>query len=186
MATTLTAKQAADAGMSQAEFYRAARSGELTRIARGIYLPAGASPADWDMLEAATKRADATICLTSALALHDLTDDIPRALDIAIPRGSRIPASTSSISWHLFDRGTFDIGRSTMAIPGSAMTIGLYSAERTILDAFRLRGNLGYEAGREALRQWLRDGGNAAALLTLSKEIPRTKAPLLRALEALT
>lgn len=185
MAKTLTAKQAADAGMSQAEFYRAARTGELARIARGIYLPAAASAADWEMLEAATKRADATICLISALAHYDLTDDIPRAIDIAIPRGSRIPASQSSIAWHLFDRDTFEIGRTTMTIPGSSMTIGIYSPERTILDAFRLRGDLGYETGREALRRWLREGGNAAALLALSKEIPRTKAPLIRALEAL-
>ncbi len=182
---TLTPKQAADAGMSQAEFYRATRAGEFTRIARGIYLPTAAAIADWDMLEAATKRADATLCLTSALALHDLTDDIPRALDIAIPRGSRIPAGRSAIAWHLFDRATFDIGRTTISIPGSDMTIGLYSPERTIIDALRLRAHLGYEAGCEALRRWLRRGGNAAALLALAKTLPRAKGPLLRALDAL-
>lgn len=47
------------------------------------------------------------ICLASALTHHDLTDAIPAALDIAIPRWSRTPASTGAIAWHHFDRATF-------------------------------------------------------------------------------
>lgn len=41
------------------------------------------------------------------LTHHDLTDAIPAALDIAIPRWSRTPASTGAIAWHHFDRATF-------------------------------------------------------------------------------
>ena len=98
---------------------------------------AEASAADWDQIEAATRRPDATICLTSALAHHDLTDTIPAALDVAIPRGSRTPASTGAIAWHQFDRATFEIGREQITIPGSTQTIGIYSPERSITDAFR-------------------------------------------------
>ena len=102
---------------------------------------------------------DATICLTSALAHHDLTDAIPAALDVAIPRGSRTPASTGAIAWHQFDRPTFEIGREQITIPGSDQTIGIYSPERSIADAFRLRGEVGYELARDALREWQRRGG---------------------------
>lgn len=35
--------------------------------------------------EAATRRPDTTICLISALSYHDLTDEVPSALDVAIP-----------------------------------------------------------------------------------------------------
>lgn len=87
--------------------YRGAQAGRWDRIARGIYLPVDASTADWDQIEAATRRPDATICLASALTHHDLTDAIPAALDIAIPRWSRTPASTGAIAWHHFDRATF-------------------------------------------------------------------------------
>jgi hypothetical protein len=69
-----------------------------------LYLPTEASAPEWDQLEAARRRPDATICLVSALAHHDLTDAIPAALDVAIPRGSRSPASTGAIAWHQFDR----------------------------------------------------------------------------------
>lgn len=33
--------------------------------------------------------------------------------------------------------------------------IGIYSPERSIADAFRLRGEVGYELARDALREWL-------------------------------
>lgn len=180
----LTPQRAADAGLSKSGLRRATQAGHFDRIARGLYRPAGAPPADWDWVEAASRRRDATICLTSGLACYDLTDAIPRALDIAIPRGSRVPGGDSAIAWHLFDRATFDVGRGEIEIPGTSLRIGIYSAERCIVDAFRLRGDVGYELGRDALREWLRRGGQPARLLEIATALPRAKAPLLRMLEA--
>lgn len=182
---TLTPKQAGRRGMSKSGLYRAAREGRFDRIARGIYRDAEAPAADWDWIEAATRRPDATICLTSALAHFDLTDIIPPALDIAIPRGTRIPATRAAIEWHSFDRDTFDLGRTEIEIPGSTLRIGIYSPERCIADAFRLRGRVGYELGRDALREWLRRGGKPAQLMEIASQLPRSQGPLLRTLEAL-
>jgi predicted transcriptional regulator of viral defense system len=181
----LTPSTARQAGLSRSALYRGAHAGQLDRIARGIYLPADASAADWDQLEAATRRSDATICLTSALAYHDLTDTIPTALDVAIPRGSRTPASKGAIAWHHFDRATFEIGRGDISIPGSDQTIGLYSPERSIADAFRMRGGQGYELARDALREWLRRGGKPARLMEIASRLPRAKSPILQALDML-
>jgi len=181
----LTPSTAARAGLSRSGLYRGARAGRLDRIARGIYLPAKAPATDWDQIEAATRRPEATICLTSALAYHDLTDAIPGALDVAIPRGSRIPASTGAIAWHHFDRATFEIGHEEIAIPGSDQTIGIYSPERSIADAFRLRGDVGYELAGDALREWLRRGGKPARLIEIASQLPRAKSPVLQALEML-
>jgi hypothetical protein len=41
------------------------------------------------------RRLEATICVLSALALHDLTDDIPTRTEIAIPRGYAAGADLS-------------------------------------------------------------------------------------------
>ncbi|MFT3970156.1 MAG: type IV toxin-antitoxin system AbiEi family antitoxin domain-containing protein [Micropruina sp.] len=177
--------KAEEAGLSRSGLYRAARDGRLERIARGIYLPADAPSADWDWIEAATRRPEATICLASALAHHELTDAIPAALDVAIPRGTRTPATTGAIAWHQFDRPTFDIGREKIPIPGTVQMIGIYSPERSIVDAFRLRGEVGYELAREALKEWLRRGGKPARLIEIASRLPRAKSPLLQALEAL-
>jgi len=182
---TLRARQAPAAGLSASGLRRAALNGDYERIARGIYRASDAEPASWEWIEAAIRRPDATICLTSALAHHDLTDEIAEALDIAIPRGSRIPASESALAWHLFDRATFDLGRTTINIPGSELEIGIYSAERCIADAFRLRNEVGYELGRDALKEWLRRGGKPAAIAEMANRLPRARTPLLNALDTL-
>ena len=170
---TVTPATAHRGGLSRSGLYRASERGRLERIARGVYLPADAAGVDWDWAEA------------SALAHHDLTDSIPPRLDVAIPRGSRIPAGTGSITWHSFDRATFDLGREEIRIPGTEMVIGLYSPERSIVDAFRLRGEVGYELARDALKEWLRRGGKPARLVDLAVVLPRAKAPTLSALEML-
>ncbi|HJF13977.1 MAG TPA: hypothetical protein K8V32_04130 [Enteractinococcus helveticum] len=123
--------------------------------------------------------------MTSALAYYDLTDAIPTTLDIAIPRGARIPAGNTSIAWHSFDRDTFNVGRHEIPIPGTDMVIGIYSAERSITDAFRLRGDLGYDLGRDALKEWLRQGGKPARLIQVASRLPRAKRPIQQALEYL-
>ena len=183
--STLRPGTAERAGLSRSGLYRAAREGRLERIARGIYLPADAPAADWDWIEAVTRRPDATICLASALAHHDLTDAIPAALDVAIPRGSRTPASTGAIAWHQFDKATLDIGREEIPIPATDQAIGIYSPERSIADAFRLRGEVGYELARESLKEWLRRGGKPARLMEIASRLPRAKSPVLQALEML-
>ncbi len=184
--TTLRPSAAERAGISRSGLYRAAERGEIERIARGIYVPAGTAVADWDAIEAVTRRPEATICLTSALARYDLTDTIPRALDVAIPRGTRIPKSTGAIAWHQFDNATFTLGRNEILIHGTDLMIGISTPERAIVDAFRLRGDVGYELARDALKEWLRRGGKPIRLMELATRLPRAKAPMLQALELLS
>lgn len=172
--------------MSRSTLHRLAHDGRLERIARGIYLPVDTASGHWEWIEAASRRPEATICLTSALALHDLTDEIPTELNVAIHREARIPAGTSAIRWHRFNTATFDLGRDEIPIPDTDQTIALYSPERSIVDAFRTRGTLGYELPLEALKEWLRRGGKPTGLVTLAKQIPRSQGPLLAALETLT
>ena len=126
--TIATPSTAGAVGMSRSGLYRAARAGRLERIARGVYIPSDASASDWDLVEAATRRSDATICLVSALAHHDLTDTIPDRLDVAILRGARPPVTDAAIAWHRFDRSTFDVGRGTVSVGGTDTEIGLYRA----------------------------------------------------------
>lgn len=172
-------------GISRTQLHRFAERGELERVARGIYLPNDSALADLEWVVAATRRPEATICLTSALALHELTDEIPATLDVAIHAGARIPAGTHAITWHRFDKATFDLDRDEIPIPGTDQRIGLYTAERSIVDAFRLRGTLGYELPRDTLKAWLRLGGKPDRLITLATRLPRARGPLLAALETL-
>jgi len=182
---TLRARQAGAAGLSASGLRRAAERGEYERIARGIYRASDAAPANWEWIEAVSRNSAATICLTSALAHYDLTDEIPEALEVAIPRGSRLPATEGAISWRSFDAATFEIGRSMIDIEGSDLRVGIYSPERCIADAFRMRAEVGYELGRDALKEWLRRGGKPTTMIAMAESLPRARRPLVTALEIL-
>ncbi len=56
---------------------------------------------------------------------------------------------------------------------------------RAVVDAFRLRGDVGYELARDALREWLHRGGKPARVIEIASCLPRAKSPVLQALEML-
>jgi hypothetical protein len=61
--------------------------------------------------------------LRSALTRHELIDDIPAEIDIAIPRGSWTPATTAPVRWrHHFDPETFEMGRGRLGMDGDWVT----------------------------------------------------------------
>lgn len=58
------------------------------------------------------------------------------------------------------------------------MALHIYSAERSIVDGFRLRGREGHELANEALKRWLRKpGAQPAKLLAIASSLPRSTAP---------
>jgi hypothetical protein len=169
--------------MSERQLRRLIDDGSVIALARGLYRKSE-SIGDDDLIEIAVRSPRATLCLRSALARHELIDDIPAEFDIAIPRGSWTPQTTAPVRWRHFDPGTFDIGRGLLDIDGGR-TIGLYSPERSIIDAFRLQHLEGSDLANEALKRWLRRGGQPSELLALAKAFPRTQAALRKTLEIL-
>lgn len=105
------------------------------RVRALVRTPTGSLPPEVEQVSANLGDEDGLRAALTALAPHDLTDVIPAALDVAIPRGSRTPTSTGVIAWHQFDRAAFNIGRDEIPIPGTDQTIGIYSPERSIADA---------------------------------------------------
>lgn len=125
------------------------------------------------------------MCLTSALARHQLTDAIPSKTDIALPRRTRRPPTAAPVNWHAFATDTFDIGREELPLTADAR-IGLYGAERSIIDAFRLRHQEGPELAHEALKRWLgRRGSSPAELIRMAQHFPKALPSLRAALEIL-
>ncbi|WP_228373577.1 type IV toxin-antitoxin system AbiEi family antitoxin domain-containing protein [Demequina soli] len=177
----------ADHGLTRHRLRALLGAGEYERIAPGLFLRAGEvddTTAAW--IAIAAKRPQATLCLLSALALHELTDEIPTRSHIAIPRGIQsIEAPTAPIAWHRFDAATFDIGRGEHQLPGD-LSIGLYSAERTIIDLFRLRHDWGSDLAIEALKRWLRTRESSpSALLEMAASFPKAQPAIRTALEIL-
>jgi hypothetical protein len=161
------------AGLSDPVLYGLVDQGHLERVSHGLYRIAAVEIADLDLVVIAAANARATLCLTSALARHDLTDQIPARIDVALPRGTRPPTLTVPARWHRFAPATFDMGRGEIELD-AGFSVGLYSPERSIVDAYRLRHLEGDELGREALKMWLRRrGSQPSSLMELAASFPK-------------
>jgi len=183
---TFTYGEARAAGVGDRRLYRLRDSGQVVVLGGGVYRWADAPPADDDLVEIAERVPRATLCLETALARHGLTDAIPARIDIAVPRGSTRPALRAPCRIHQFQPGTFDLGREPLDV-GARRPIGLYSAERSIVDVVRLRHREGSDVAWKALRRWLaRPGRSPGQLIELARQLPRAEPALRQALEVLT
>lgn len=177
--TTFTFVQAVKLGLSRRALQALVESGEVERRARGIYARTEVISEDPDLAAVALLIPGATICLTSALARHHLIDTIPGSIDIALPRGTRIPKSPLPVTWHRFAESSFHVGRQTIQIDGHPL--GLYDAMRSIVDSFRMRHREGHEQAIDALKNWLRGrGSQPAALLEMARAIDLRAAAVIR------
>lgn len=178
MPAIFTHADARSLGVSDRVLYGWRDRGLVEQLARGIFIQPDL-PADPDLIEIAVRAPDATLCLTTALARHGMVDDIPRTIDVALPRSRRAPRTTAPVTWHRFDEDTFDIGRDQLTVFGE-LTIGIYDAPRSIVDAFRLRHLYGEDLAVDAIRRWLAEHGNQPAeLLDVARRFP-TAAPSIR------
>ena len=174
-------------GLSKYRMYELVKAGDYEQIAPGIYARSGAlDDTTAGLASIACRKPAATLCLLTALSLHDLTDEIPRASDVALPRGERALTTRFGLfRWHYFDRATFDLGRQQHRLIED-ITIGLYSPERTLTDVFRLRHEIGIDLANEALKRWLtRRSSKPADLLGVARAFPQAFPALRNALEIL-
>ncbi|HWG60963.1 MAG TPA: type IV toxin-antitoxin system AbiEi family antitoxin domain-containing protein [Streptosporangiaceae bacterium] len=182
---TFTYGEAKAIGVGDKRLYRLRDTGVIIALGGGLYRWADAPLADYDLVEISERVPKGTLCLETALARHGLIDSIPATIDIAIPRGSTRPTLRAPSRLHQFERRTFDLGREVLDV-GTRRPIGLYSAERSIVDVVRLRHLEGSDVAWEALRRWHnRPGRSPAQLIELAQQFRGAEPALRRALEVL-
>src|SRR6266851_4097901 len=145
--------QALANGIHPETLYRLVRDGKLTRVARGLYRLASAQEfRNPDLAVVAVKAPTGVICLISALAYHGITTQIPRAVEIAVPRGryAGLRLRTPPVKIYRFDPSTFDQGIESHSIDGGNLRI--YGVARTLVDCFKYRNKIGLDVALEALR----------------------------------
>jgi predicted transcriptional regulator of viral defense system len=143
---------AVNAGISRKAFYRLRDEGIIESLSRGIYrfteYPSLSNP---DIIAATLRAPHAVICLVSALAFHEITTQIPGAVDLAVPAGKTISRITRPpVRIHRIREPYFSIGIEERTIDGNKIRI--YNPEKTLVDCFKFRNQLGMEVVLEALR----------------------------------
>jgi len=139
-------------GISRYRLYKMLDEGVIEKLAGGIYrltdLPPISEP---DLATVSLKYPKAVICLTSALAYHNITTQIPHAVTIAISRNMRIPTlEYPPIKAHKFSDKAFKAGIETHSIDG--IDVRIYDVEKTLSDCFKYRNKIGMDIALEALK----------------------------------
>ena len=166
------AREAVDIGVSWRDLYELRDSGEVLALSRGLYqLREAAGVADIDFIAVCARAPHGMICLTSALAYWDLTDEIPPVVHLATPKGTHRPMiDYPPTSVHVFAAETFEIGLVEVAHSGRER-FAITSRERTVVDTFRLRHLVGPEQANEALRRYLRSRPRLSTLSTTARQL---------------
>lgn len=177
--------QALRAGIHPRDLYALRASGALERVSRGVYRLVDSAPIEEpDLMVVAARVPKAVIALVSALYFHGLTTEIPHAVSVALPRGTKRP----TLDWpplqvHWFSGEMYSEGIETHRRDG--VTLRVYSAARSVADCFRLRNRLGVELAVEALRTGLEDGKVTPAEVLRAARICRVERIVRPYLEAL-
>jgi len=140
------------AGFNKAIIKVSLANENINRLDRGLYsLSEGMSFSNPDLIAISIKIPKGIVCLLSALSFHEATDEIPKYVDVAIPRGtheSRI--KYPPVRFYRFATDTWRAGVEKHEIEGHEIKI--YSLAKTIVDCFKFRNRIGINVAREALK----------------------------------
>ena len=145
-------------GISRNTLYAMRDAGEVQQLARGLYRLAEMSPlSQTDLVTVAAKSPQAVIYLVSALSFHELTTQIPHEVWIAVPRNSEPPRfEFPPVRISRLRDAAYSIGIESHEIDGVAVRV--YSPEKTLVDCFGRRNDVGLDVVLEALKSYVSRG----------------------------
>ncbi|MFT5042743.1 MAG: putative transcriptional regulator of viral defense system [Hyphomicrobiaceae bacterium] len=150
------ARELDEAGIPRAYLRRLCDRGLLERMGRGVYRVAGAPVTEFHSLaEVAVRVPHATVCLLSALQLHELTTEVPHAVWVMIDRHARMPTLASPKLEVVRASGRALVhGVEARDIEG--VKVKVTTPAKTVADCFRYRQHVGLDVAMAALRDYLR------------------------------
>lgn len=156
---TFTTKAALDSGVHPRDLYTWRDVGLVVELSRGVFRKADAPAATYlDLLAVATRAPTCIVCCVSAAVAHELTDELPPTVQIAVPIGAYLPRiDHPPTQVFRFARATFGLGLSRVeASPGEWVRI--YDPARTVVDLMRLRHRFGEPLAHSVLTRSLASG----------------------------
>ena len=158
--------------------------GLVEREARGLYRRTdGELTRFHDIAAVCACVPEAVVCLLTALVVHEIGTQLPRAVWIAIPQGNRTPTLTErNVRVMRFSGPSIRYGVEDIEFEGVPARIT--SPARTVVDCFRFRNRIGNDVPQEALDDVLRDGRVSRAEIWRAASACRAKSLLGPALDA--
>jgi predicted transcriptional regulator of viral defense system len=172
-------------GITRNTLYAMRETGQVEQLARGLYRLAEMPPlSQSDLVTVALKVPQAVIYLISALSFHELTTQIPHEVWLAIPRNSEPPRMTyPPVRVSRLNEAAYRTGIETHHTDGVAIRV--YSREKTLVDCFSRRKEVGLDVAIEAIKSYLSQGNvRVDVLMGYAKtlRVAKTVQPYLEAL----
>jgi predicted transcriptional regulator of viral defense system len=144
------------AGYAKATVLRLHKTGELERIGRGLYaLPEREVGESEALVQVAKRVPEGVVCLLTALRFHDLTDQNPSKVWLAIDRKARHPRldwPPLEVVW--WSREILSFGVMKKSIGG--VLLNITSPAKTVADCLKYRNKIGTDVAVQALREYRR------------------------------
>jgi predicted transcriptional regulator of viral defense system len=151
----LRTMEAVRLGVHPRVLYAMRDTGMLEQLGRGLHrlsdLPPLGNP---DLVAVGLRVPEGVLCLLSALAVHEITTQIPHEVYVALKRGAeppRLEHPPVRVFW--FTGKAFTEGIETHKL--DKVDIRVYGAAKTVADCFKYRNKLGLDVAVEALRLYL-------------------------------
>ena len=158
------------AGIDAPTIARAVRAGVIVRAGRGLYqLPGVELDAQSALAEASKRVPRGVICMISALAYHQLTDQMPRQVWMAIGAKSWRPTvDYPPLRIVRFRSPYLEYGIERHVISG--VEVPIYSIPKSLADAFRSRRFVDRSVAVECLRNALEQRSATPAQIARAAE----------------
>lgn len=148
----LKMSEAIKLGITRYMLYSMRHRGVIELVTRGVYrlteMPSMSMP---DLVTVCSRYPKAVVCLISALFFHNITTQIPHEISNAMPRGTMKP----KIDWppvkvHFFSKNFYSLGIEEHIIDRTPIKV--YDLEKTLVDSFRFRNQIGLDVTIEAIK----------------------------------
>jgi predicted transcriptional regulator of viral defense system len=145
------------AGLHPEQVRRLLREGRLQRAGRGRYMLPGTEPsADIGLALAAAAAPAATVCLLTALRVHEIGTQAPREIWLAVDRRAAKPRiEFPPVRIVRFSGRSLTFGVQRRRVDG--IPVRIYSPAKTVADCFKYRNKIGLDVALEALKVGLSD-----------------------------
>lgn len=144
------------AGFAKAKILRLCKQGVLERVGRGLYaLPTREVSDNESLVQVAERVPHGVLCLLTALRFHDLGDQNPSQVWLAIDRKARRPNldwPVLEVVWWSSSVLSFGVERCIL----DDTEIRITSAAKTVADCLKYRNKLGVDVAVQAVRDYRR------------------------------
>lgn len=168
----ISSQELHEAGYSNYKIRQMVNAGNLIGVNRKWYENTHYTGEINDFYAVTAYAEQGVICLISAAVYHELSNERPNQIEVAIPRNVRIPATPDwpTMKFYRMAEPRYSIG--IVDVQEGRNSFRIYDREKTVCDVMYHRNKLGFEPAMEVLKRYVqRSDRNINQLIAYAKRL---------------